>query len=51
MKNGGRPGIYLLKVQIEDDEKYKLNGIDLYTNLYLTPWGGSIRYKGNIKLY
>ena len=44
-ENGGRPGDLLIKVQIEDDEKYKLNGIDLYTNLYLTPWEAALGTK------
>lgn len=43
--NGGKPGDLLIKVQIEDDEKYKLNGIDLYTNLYLTPWEAALGTK------
>lgn len=37
-ENGGRPGDLLIKINIENDEKYKLEGIDLHTNLYLTPW-------------
>lgn len=37
-ENGGRSGDLLIKINIENDEKYKLEGIDLHTNLYLTPW-------------
>lgn len=44
-ENGGKPGDLLIKVQIEDDEKYRLNGIDLYTNLYLTPWEAALGTK------
>lgn len=44
-ENGGKSGDLLIKVQIEDDEKYRLNGIDLYTNLYLTPWEAALGTK------
>lgn len=44
-ENGGRPGDLLIKVQIENDEKYRLEGIDLYTNLYLTPWEAALGTK------
>lgn len=44
-ENGGKPGDLLIKVKIEDDEKYRLNGIDLYTNLYLTPWEAALGTK------
>lgn len=44
-ENGGKPGDLLIRVQIIDDEKYKLNGIDLYTNLYLTPWEAALGTK------
>lgn len=44
-ENGGRPGDLLIKIQIENDEKYSLEGIDLYTNLYLTPWEAALGTK------
>lgn len=44
-ENGGRPGDLLIKIQIENDEKYVLEGIDLYTNLYLTPWEAALGTK------
>ena len=44
-ENGGRPGDLLIKIQIENDEKYALEGIDLYTNLYLTPWEAALGTK------
>ncbi len=44
-ENGGRPGDLLIKIQIENDEKYRLEGIDLYTNLYLTPWEAALGTK------
>lgn len=44
-ENNGRPGDLLIKIQIENDEKYQLEGIDLYTNLYLTPWEAALGTK------
>ncbi len=44
-QNGGRSGDLLIKIQIENDEKYALEGIDLYTNLYLTPWEAALGTK------
>lgn len=44
-ENGGRPGDLLIKIQIENDEKYSLEGIDLYTNLYLSPWEAALGTK------
>ena len=43
--NGGKNGDLLIKVNIKDDKKYQLNGIDLYTNLYLTPWEAALGAK------
>lgn len=47
-KNGGRAGDLLIKVNIENDKKFKLNGVDLYTNLYITPWEAALGTKLNI---
>ena len=40
--DGGKNGDLFIKVNIEDNEKFKLNGTDLYTNLYLTPWEAAL---------
>ena len=47
-ENGGKPGDLLIRVQIENDEKYTLQGIDLYTNLYLTPWEAALGTKATL---
>lgn len=47
-ENGGRAGDLLIKIQIDNDEKYTLEGIDLYTNLYLTPWEAALGTKVTI---
>ncbi len=41
-KNGGKNGNLYIKIQIQDNKKFKLNGSDLYTNLLLTPWEASL---------
>ena len=40
--NGGKNGDLFIKVNIKDNEKFKLIGNDLYTNLYLTPWEAAL---------
>lgn len=47
-KNGGKAGDLLVKINIENDKKIKLNGIDLNTNLYITPWEAALGTKLNI---
>lgn len=37
-RNGGKNGDLLIKIKIEDDDKFKLKGYDLHTDLLLTPW-------------
>lgn len=37
-KDGGKNGDLLIKINIEDDKKFKLKGYDIYTDLLLTPW-------------
>ena len=46
-KNGGNPGDLILKISLKDTEKYKLKGIDLYTDLLLTPWEAALGGKIN----
>ncbi len=47
-ENGGKSGDLLIKIIIENDIKYALQGIDLYTNLYLTPWEAALGTKVNL---
>ena len=37
-ENGGKNGDLLIKINIVDSKKFSLKGIDLYTDLYITPW-------------
>lgn len=47
-KNGGKSGDLFIKINIEDSSKFKLDGCDLYTNLFLTPWEAALGTKTNI---
>lgn len=37
-KNGGKNGDMFIKINIENSKRFRLNGYDLYTDLFLTPW-------------
>lgn len=41
-ENGGKNGDLLIRINIQDNNKFKLNGCDLYTDLYLTPWEAAL---------
>lgn len=47
--NGGRNGDLLIKVNIENSKKFKLQGIDLYTDLKLTPWEAALGTRANVE--
>ena len=47
-ENGGKAGDLLVRIHIENDKKYALNGVDLITNLYVTPWEAALGTKLNI---
>lgn len=46
--NGGKNGDLFIKVNIEDNEKFRLKGNDIYTNLYLTPWEAALGTRAQI---
>ena len=48
-ENGGKNGDLYLKINIENDSRFKLQGYDLYTDLYLTPWEAALGTRANIK--
>lgn len=41
-ENGGKNGDLFIKVNIQNNEKFKLKGNDIYTNLYLTAWEAAL---------
>ena len=47
-KNGGKSGDLFITVNIKDDEKFKLKGNDIYTNLFLTPWEAALGTKTQV---
>ena len=47
-KDGGKNGDLFIKVKINDNEKFKLSGNNLYTNLYLTPWEAALGTKTKV---
>lgn len=41
-QEGGKRGDLLIKINIADDRKFKLQGYDLLTDLYLSPWEAAL---------
>ena len=48
-QNEGKNGDLLIKINIEDNKKFKLKGCDLYTDLLLTPWEAALGTRANIE--
>ncbi len=46
--NGGANGDLFIKIIIKNDKAYRLNGIDLYTDLKITPWEAALGAKVDI---
>ena len=44
-KKGGKNGDLFIRIKIEDNDKFTLDGFDLRTNLYLTPWEAALSTK------
>ena len=40
--NGGKSGDLFIKINIENNKKFKLDGYDLHTDLYITPWEAAL---------
>lgn len=47
-ENGGKNGDLLIKINVEEDKKYKLIGSDIYTNLNISPWEAALGAKVEI---
>lgn len=41
-KNGGKNGNLYIRIHIENSQNFQLEGIDLLTNLYITPWEAAL---------
>lgn len=48
-ENGGKNGDLLIKINIENDKKFKLKGNDIYTVLPLTPWEAVLGIRTSVK--
>lgn len=47
--NGGKNGDLFIKVIIKDDDIFKLKGVDIYTDLLITPWEAILGTKAIVK--
>lgn len=47
-KNGGKNGDLYIKINIEDGKRYKLNGVDIYTVVPISPWEAALGAKAKI---
>ena len=48
-KNGGKNGNLYIKINIQNDKKFKLEGYDIYTDLLLTPWEAALGTRANVQ--
>ena len=48
-KNGGKNGDLFIQIRIKDDNRFKLKGNDLYTDLCLTPWEAALGTRVNVQ--
>ena len=48
-ENGGKNGDLLIKININQDKKFKLVGSDLHTDLMLSPWEAALGSRVSIK--
>lgn len=46
--NGGTNGDLFIKINIEDDKRFKIKGYNLYTDLFLTPWEAALGTRANV---
>ena len=48
-KNGGKSGDLLIQINIEGDNKFKLDGTNITTDLLLTPWEAALGVRTSVK--
>ncbi len=46
--NGGKNGDMFIKINIQNNNKFKLEGYDILTDLYLAPWEAALGKRVNI---
>ena len=47
-QNGGSNGDLFIKINIENDKRFKIQGYNLYTDLFLTPWEAALGTRANV---
>lgn len=47
-QNGGKNGDMFIRININENNKFKLEGYDIVTNLFLTPWEAALGKRVNI---
>lgn len=47
--NGGKNGDLFIKIDIENNDEFRLKGTDLYTDLKLTPWEAALGTRVEVK--
>ena len=47
-QNGGNNGDLFIKINIEDNKRFKIKGYNLYTDLFLTPWEAALGTRANV---
>ncbi len=48
-ENGGKNGDLLIKINIEQNKKFRLEGCNIYTDLNLTPWEAALGDRINVE--
>ena len=48
-KNGGKNGDLFIKINIKNNNKFKLEGYDIVTDLFLSPWEAALGKRVNIE--
>lgn len=46
--NGGTNGDLFIKINIENDSRFKIAGYNIYTDLFLTPWEAALGTRANV---
>lgn len=48
-KNGGKNGDMFIKINIKNNERFKLQGYDIVTDLFLAPWEAALGKRVNVE--
>lgn len=48
-KNGGKNGDLFITIKIQDTDRFKLDGINIKTYLYISPWEAALNKKVNLQ--